>query len=73
MALDTFAVEKTQKVLLDIPEAAAFLGIGKTKMYALAASGDVAGVVKVGRLVKLHRPTLERWLEEQAQGHSPER
>ncbi len=54
------------KILLDIHEAAALLGVKKTKAYEMAASGEMPGVVRIGRLVKVHRPTLIEWLAEEA-------
>ncbi len=37
--------------------------------YEMAARDELPGMVRIGRLVKVHRPTLDRWLEEQAAGH----
>jgi len=54
--------------MLTVPQAAEYLGIKNTKAYALAAHNELPGLVRIGRLVKVHKPTLDRWLEEQAAG-----
>lgn len=55
------------KVLLDIHEAAAFLGIQKTKAYEMAAGGQLP-VVRIGRLIRIHRPSLEAQIAAEAAG-----
>jgi excisionase family DNA binding protein len=40
-------------------QAAELLGIGKNKMYALIAAGEI-GVVRLGRLIRIPRQELER-------------
>ncbi len=59
-----------ERTLLTVPEAAQYLGIRNTKAYEMAARNDLPGLVRIGRLVKVHKPTLDRWLEEQAAGTS---
>ncbi len=51
---------------LTVPQAARLLGISTTMAYEMAARNELPGMVRIGRLVKVHRPTLDRWLEEQA-------
>ncbi len=58
--------EQGERLLLDIPQTAALLGIKKTKAYEMAARGELP-VVRVGRLVKIHRPTLEARLAQEAE------
>jgi len=65
MAVETATCERT---LLTVPEACEYLGIRPTKGYEMAARGDLPGVVRIGRLVKIHKPTLDRWLEATAAG-----
>ncbi len=59
-----------ERTLLTVPEAAAYLGIKSTKGYEMASRGELPGVVRIGRLVKVHLPTLDSWLAEQAAGSS---
>ncbi len=61
-------VTQTQEPPLTIPQAARLLGISNTMAYQMAARDELPGMVRIGRLVKVHRPTLDRWLEEQARG-----
>lgn len=55
-----------ERQLLTVPEAAAVLGIGRSRAYEWAAAGRLVGTVRLGKSVRVHRATLERWLEEQA-------
>ncbi len=57
-----------ERTMLTVPQAAEYLGIKNTKAYELAARNELPGLVRIGRLVKVHNPTLDRWLEEQAAG-----
>lgn len=62
----TVATHPIGRTMLTVPEAAAYIGIRNTKAYEMAARNELPGMVRIGRLVKVHRPTLDRWLEEQA-------
>ena len=53
-------------LLLRPAEVAELLGMSRSRVYELARAGDLAGVVRLGGSVRVHRPTLERWLGEQA-------
>ncbi|MEJ7654177.1 MAG: helix-turn-helix domain-containing protein [Chloroflexia bacterium] len=65
MATQTSIPERT---MLTAPQAAEYLGIGHTKTYEMIAHNELPGVIRIGRLVRIHRPTLDDWLEEQARG-----
>ena len=56
----------SDRLLLRPAEAAALLAMSRSKVYQLAQSGELAGVVRMGGSVRIHRPTLEAWLDEQA-------
>ena len=62
------ATPTPERTMLTVPEAAQYLGIRNTKAYEMAARGEMPGLVRIGRLVKVHKPTLDRWLENQAAG-----
>lgn len=66
----TSATPVSHRTMLTVPEAAEYLGIKATKGYEMASRGELPGVVRIGRLVKVHRPTLDSWLAEQAAGSS---
>jgi len=55
-------------LLLRPSEAAELLGVSRSKVYELAQAGDLAGALRLGGSVRIHRPTLEAWLAEQAAG-----
>jgi hypothetical protein len=59
--------EQTQDtVLLTIRNGKARYGIPESSLYEMRLKG-VPGFVTIGRSVRIHRPTFEKWLEEQAQ------
>jgi excisionase family DNA binding protein len=51
-----------QRLLLRIPEAAEKLGIGRTKIYELIATGALS-TIRVGRAVRISVSTLQKWFE----------
>jgi excisionase family DNA binding protein len=57
-----------EALLLRPAEAAELCGVSRSKLYEMAQTGELAGVVRLGGSVRIHRPTLEAWLAEQAKG-----
>ncbi len=55
-----------QRLLLRIPEVAETLGIGRTKIYELIATGELP-TIRVGRAVRISVSTLQKWIEEREQ------
>ena len=51
-----------QRLLLRIPEVAETLGIGRTTIYELIATG-VFPTIRVGRAVRISVRTLQEWVE----------
>lgn len=51
--------------LLTIPQVAACLGVCRAHVYKLIHSG--LPTIKLGRLVRIHRQSLESWLKDQEQ------
>lgn len=60
-----------QSLLLRGEEAAKLLNFGRSKTLEMMARGELPGVVRFGRSVRIHRVALERWLAERA-GIDPE-
>lgn len=60
----------TEALLLRPAEAAALLGISRSRLYELARAGDLAGVLRIGTTIRVHRGILEAWLIEQAGGRT---
>jgi excisionase family DNA binding protein len=59
-------VIRTQQIepeLLSIEEAAAVLRIGRSRAYAMAASGTLPGLVRIGRSLRVHRRRLLAWID----------
>ncbi len=59
------AVQRDDRLLLTIPEAASTLGVSPRRLYALAATPGALPdglVVHLGRSVRVSRPMLQRWL-----------
>jgi excisionase family DNA binding protein len=50
--------------LLSIQQTASILNIGRSRAYSLAASGELPGVMRIGRSVRVSRRRLEEWIEQ---------
>ncbi len=57
---------RIEPALLSVDEAAAFLGIGRSKAYELARSDELPGIVRVGRSLRVSRRRLEEWIERES-------
>jgi excisionase family DNA binding protein len=55
-----------QRLLLRIPEVAETLGIGRTKIYEMIATGELP-TVRFGRAVRISASTLQKWVEAREQ------
>lgn len=53
--------ERETPLLLTIEEAASLLRASRSKVYQLAATGELPGVVRIGRSVRIRRAALEQW------------
>lgn len=53
-------------LLLRQKEVARLLNVSDSKAYLLMVSGEIPGVVRLGRCLRVHRPTLEKWIAAQA-------
>lgn len=58
--------QQVEPELLSIEEAAAVLRIGRSRAYAMAASGTLPGLVRIGRSLRVHRRRLLAWIEEES-------
>ena len=58
-----------QRLLLRIPEVAETLGIGRTKIYEMIATGELP-TVHFGRAVRISVTTLQKWVEAREQQES---
>ena len=58
--------EEMEPLLLRAGDVARLLGLGRSKVFAMLASGELP-TVRFGRSVRVPRMALERWIEERTQ------
>lgn len=54
--------------LLHVEEAARYLAISRSRAYEMAASGEMPGLIRMGRSLRVSRRRLLQWIDEQANG-----
>jgi excisionase family DNA binding protein len=57
--------------VLTVPELAVLLRVNEKSMYELVARGRIPGATHVGRLWRVHRPTVVAWLAGQISAPRP--
>jgi len=57
----------TERVVYDVPEAGAKLGLSRSAAYAAAAAGEIP-TIRIGRLLKVPRVAFDRMLDEAGNG-----
>ncbi len=67
--MESLQEDTPQRLLLRIPEVAKTLGIGRSKIYELIATGELP-TIHVGRAVRISVSTLQKWVEEREQQES---
>jgi excisionase family DNA binding protein len=53
-------------LMLRVEEAARLCGLGRSKFLEMAYAGEIPGVVRFGRAVRVNRRMLEAWLDERS-------
>jgi hypothetical protein len=53
---------KTERLVYDVPEAGAMLGLSRNGSYEAAKRGDIP-TIKIGRLLKVPKVAFERMLQ----------
>jgi excisionase family DNA binding protein len=53
-----------EPLLLKATEAGKLLGLGRSKVFAMVAAGELP-VIRIGRSVRIPRQALERWIRNQ--------
>ena len=53
-----------EPLLLRATEAGKLLGLGRSKVFAMVAAGELP-VIRIGRSVRIPRQALERWIRDQ--------
>lgn len=59
------AVQSDEKLLVKVEEAARMLSMGRAKAYQMAASGEMPGVVRIGKSIRVSANVLRNWVEHQ--------
>jgi excisionase family DNA binding protein len=54
--------ERGAPLLLTVPELAEVLRVGRRAAYEAVARGDVPGVIRVGRALRISRAAVEAWI-----------
>lgn len=57
---------ESNSLLLKVSEVAALLRVSQNLVYELVAQGQLP-VIRLGRVIRVPRTALERWIEQQAQ------
>jgi len=57
-----------EPLLLRAEEAARLLSLGRSKVFEMMAAGELPGVVRFGRAVRISRAALEAWIKEREAG-----
>jgi excisionase family DNA binding protein len=65
------ARSESSPLMLRVEEAARLCGLGRSKFLEMAYAGEVPGLTRFGRAVRVNRRMLEAWLDEPSQGHDP--
>ncbi len=56
-----------EAALLSIEEAARVLRISRSRAYELAQGGELPGLVRIGRSLRVSRRALDGWIDQQAE------
>jgi excisionase family DNA binding protein len=55
-------MDMEEHLLLRVPEAAKQLSISRSKAYSLAARGELPGVMRVGKSIRVSATRLAEWI-----------
>ncbi len=48
--------------MLDVAELCDLLRVNRKTVYDAIGRGEIPGVVRLGRVLRFHRPTIDRWM-----------
>jgi excisionase family DNA binding protein len=68
-AADQTHANEGSRLLYSVAEAASQLGVGRTYMFRLIATGEIESI-KVGKLRKIPRDALNSYVDQQREGHA---
>jgi excisionase family DNA binding protein len=58
------------KLLIKVEEAGKLISVGRAKAYQMAQSGEMPGVVRMGRSVRVSAAALGDWVRKQTEAGS---
>jgi excisionase family DNA binding protein len=58
-----------EKLLLKVEEAGRMLSLGRAKAYQMAQNGEMPGIVRMGRSVRVSAAVLRKWVDQQSGGN----
>jgi excisionase family DNA binding protein len=58
----------TEPLLLRPSEGAFMLGISRSRVYEMIARGELPGVMRLGRTIRISRRVLEAWIQRETGG-----
>lgn len=67
---EVHTLQITEKLALDVGEAAELLGISKPTMYEVCNRADFKAMFKIGKRTKISREGLVDWVRRQAGGEA---
>ena len=62
------AIQSNERLLLRVEEAARMLNMGRAKAYQMASSGEMPGVVRIGKSVRVSEAALRSWVSKLSLG-----
>jgi len=62
-------MEQIKKLSVEAKEAAQMIGVGRSKIYELAAKPDFYPAFRIGRKLLFNVAKLQQWIDEQKGGH----
>ena len=68
----TAKAELMQRDLLTADQVAAWTGLGRGRVYELMSAGALP-TVRIGKRIRVYRPALEKWFEQEAAKFDGER
>jgi excisionase family DNA binding protein len=62
------SVDEQEPLFVSVPEAGRMLRLGRAKAYQMAANGEMPGVVRIGRAVRVSLRKLRAWADLESAG-----
>lgn len=60
-------MQKNEKIALSVKDAAALIGVSKSKMYEIMRREDADFALRLGGRILISRPRLESWIDRMAE------